>query len=176
MRINANSSNKNKVRGAEIEDVGEFTYLGSVISTSGETDQDVQARKKKALQAYAILKPIWRSRALRTATKIRIFNSNVKSVPLYGSETWRSTAASTKTIQVFINRCLRNITGIKRPEKISNKNLWKMTKQEPVMQTITRRKWRWIGHTLRKKNSNVTRYALEWNSQGNRKRDRPKNT
>ena len=175
MRINANSSNKTKVRGAEIEDVGEFTYLGSVISTSGGTD-DVQARKKKALQAFAILKPIWRSRALRTATKIRIFNSNVKSVLLYGSETWRSTAASTKTIQVFINRCLRNITGIKWPEKISNKNLWKMTKQEPVMQIITTRKWRWIGHTLRKKNTNVTRHALEWNPQGNRKKGRPKNT
>ena len=27
MRINANSSNKTKVRGAEIEDVGEYTYL-----------------------------------------------------------------------------------------------------------------------------------------------------
>ena len=98
MRINANSSNKTKVRGAEIEDVGEFTYLGSVISTSGGTDEDVQARKKKALQAFTILKPIWRSRAIRTATKIRIFNSNVKSVLLYGSETWRSTVASTKTI------------------------------------------------------------------------------
>ena len=66
MRINANSSNKTKVRGAEIEDVGEFTYLGSVISTSGGTDEDVQARKKKALQAFAILKPIWRSRAIRS--------------------------------------------------------------------------------------------------------------
>ena len=74
----------------------------------------------------------------------------------------------TKTIQVFINRCLRNITGIKWTVKISNKKLWKMTKQEPVMQTITTRKWRWIGHTLRKKNTNVIRHALEWNPQGNR--------
>ena len=51
-----------------------------------------------------------------------------------------------------------------------------MTKQEPVMQTITTRKWRWIGHTLRKKITNVTHHALEWNPQGNRKRGRPKNT
>ena len=106
MRINANNNTKTKIRGAEIDDVTQFTYLGSVISTSGGTDEDIQARKKKAQQAFAILKPIWRSKALRTATKIRIFNSNVKSILLYGSETWRITAASTKTVQVFLNRCL----------------------------------------------------------------------
>lgn len=51
--------NKTKVRSAEIEDIRQFTctYLGSVISTSGGTDEDIQARKKKQ-QAFAILKPI----------------------------------------------------------------------------------------------------------------------
>lgn len=40
--------NKTKVRSAEIEDIRQFTctYLGSVISTSGGTDEDIQARKK----------------------------------------------------------------------------------------------------------------------------------
>ncbi|CAG2220909.1 unnamed protein product [Mytilus edulis] len=103
MRVNTNQLNKTKVRDAEIEDVREFTYLGSVISTSGGTDEDIQSRKRKAQQAFAILKPVWRSKALRSNTKIRIFNSNVKSILLYGSETWRLTAASTKTLQVFMN-------------------------------------------------------------------------
>ena len=34
----------------------------------------------------------------------------------------------------------------------------------------------WLGHTLRKPNSNITRQALTWNPQGKRKRGRPKNT
>ena len=41
---------------------------------------------------------------------------------------------------------------------------------------IRRRKWRWVGHTLRKAHTNVTRQALEWNPQGNRKRGRPRQT
>ncbi len=176
MRINANNQSKTKIRGSEIDDVVQFTYLGSVISTTGGTDEEILARKKKAQQAFAILKPIWRSKVLRTSTKIRIFNSNVKSVLLYGSETWRSTVASTKVVQVLINRCLLNIFGIKWPNKISNINLWKRTKQEPVIQTITSRKWRWIGHTLRKDQFNVTRHALDWNPEGQRKRGRPQNT
>ena len=70
----------------------------------------------------------------------------------------------------------RNIIGIKWPIKISNKNLWQRTKQEPVSRTITTRKWKWLGHTLRKPNTNITRQALDWNPQGHRKRGRPKNT
>ena len=35
---------------------------------------------------------------------------------------------------------------------------------------------RWLGHTLRKPPSNISRQALNWNPQGQRKRGRPRNT
>ncbi|VDP23280.1 unnamed protein product [Schistosoma margrebowiei] len=41
---------------------------------------------------------------------------------------------------------------------------------------IRKKRWKWIGHTLRKAQKYVTRQALTWNSQGQRKRGRPKNT
>jgi hypothetical protein len=42
--------------------------------------------------------------------------------------------------------------------------------------TIRSRRWKWIGHTLRKATNNITKQALEWNPQGKRKRGRPKNS
>ncbi|VDP70224.1 unnamed protein product [Schistosoma curassoni] len=39
-----------------------------------------------------------------------------------------------------------------------------------------KKRWKWIGHTLRKAPNGVTRQALIWNPQGQRKRGRPKNT
>jgi hypothetical protein len=39
---------------------------------------------------------------------------------------------------------------------------------------IKRRKWKWIGHALRKGNEAIERKALDWNPQGKRKRGRPK--
>ena len=107
-----------------------------------------QLEKKEAQKAFSILKPAWRSRALRTCTKIRIFNSNVKSVLLYRSETWRETVATSKYIQTFVNKCLRKILNIRQPNTISNKELWRRT--QPISQTIRTRKQRWVGHTLRK--------------------------
>src|ERR1700729_712638 len=50
------------------------------------------------------------------------------------------------------------------------------TEQEPMEQQIMNRKWRWIGHTLRKPDSSITRQALSWNPQGKRKQGRPRNT
>ena len=38
-----------------------------------------------------------------------------------------------------------------------------------------KRKFRWIGHTLRKEDGEIPKAALHWNPQGNRKRGRPKN-
>ncbi|XP_056022192.1 uncharacterized protein LOC130055046 [Ostrea edulis] len=147
----------------EVEDIKDFTYLGSIVSTSVDTDEDIKARKRKAQQAFAMLRPVWRSKAPRTRTKIRIFNINVKSVLLYGSETWRETSTSMKSVQVFVNKCLRNILGIRWPDVISNANLWKRTNQQPVEITIRTRSWNWIGHTLRKPSTNITKQALEWN-------------
>ncbi|XP_039291079.1 uncharacterized protein LOC120352855 [Nilaparvata lugens] len=39
-----------------------------------------------------------------------------------------------------------------------------------------RRKWRWIGHTLRKEEGAIEKDALDWNPQGHRARGRPKIT
>lgn len=42
----------------ELEEVDQFTYLGSVISKTGGTDEDIKARISKARQAFAMLKPV----------------------------------------------------------------------------------------------------------------------
>ena len=41
---------------------------------------------------------------------------------------------------------------------------------------IKRRKWNWLGHTLRKGHDTIEREVLDWNLQGQRKRGRPKQT
>jgi len=38
------------------------------------------------------------------------------------------------------------------------------------------RKFRWIGHTLRKEDGEIPKAALLWNPQRNRKRGRPRNS
>ena len=150
MKINTTANTPVTVAGKPIKEVESFVYLGSVVDKQEGTDRDVAARIGKPRGAFVMLKNIWASKAIRTRTKLRIFNSNVKSVLLYGCETWRTTKSMLQKIQTFFNTCLRRIYKIRWPEKIKNEDLLERAGQEPVAKQILRRKWGWIGHTLRK--------------------------
>jgi hypothetical protein len=101
----------------------------------------------------------------------------VRSSPLRtGSETWKVIKTTTSKLQTFVKRCLRRILYIQWPEAISNEELWRKTGETEISIEIKRRKWTWIGHTLRKGNEAIEIEALDWNPQGKRRRGRPKQT
>ena len=129
-----------QLRGEDIEGVEQFTYLGSVVSRDSGTDQDIKSRIEKATAAFKTLRPIWTSQVISVKTKLRIFNSNVKSVVLNVCETWRITKASTHKVQTFINRCLRAILHIIWQDKITNEEIWRRTGQAQAEAQIKRRK------------------------------------
>ncbi|VDO65148.1 unnamed protein product [Schistosoma margrebowiei] len=178
LRYNTAFTNPITIDGKDLEDVKTFTYLGSIIDEHSGSDADVKARIGKARAAYLQLRNVWNSKQLSTNTKVRIFNTNVKTVLLYTvAETWRTTKAIIQTIQVFINSCLRKILQIRWPDTINNNLLWERTNQIPAGEAIRKKRWKWIGHILRKAPNRVTRQALTWNLQGQRRRrGRPKNT
>jgi hypothetical protein len=69
------------------ERVTQFAYLGRIIDNTGGTEADTTARIRKAQIAFSALNNIWHSTAYSTQTKLRIFNTNVKAVLLYGCGT-----------------------------------------------------------------------------------------
>lgn len=164
------------LEGNQIEKVPSFTYLGSQISPDGGCRDDIKARIRKAQCAYGQLRNIWRSKQLSLNTKIRIFNSNVKSVLLYGCETWLVADDVTRKLQVLVNRYLRRLLGIFWPNTISNLDLHHKCHQDPIHIEIRRRKWNWVGHTLRRDANTISRQALDWNPQGKRSRGAPRRT
>jgi len=62
------------------------------------------------------------------------------------------------------------------PQLIRNEDLWERTERERINIQTRRCKWGWIGHTLTKQISNITRHALRWNPQGKRYQGRPTNS
>ncbi|VDO72774.1 unnamed protein product [Schistosoma mattheei] len=111
LRYNTACTNPITIDGEDLEDVKTFTYLGSIIDEHGGSDADVKARIGKARAAYLQLKNISNLKQLSTNTKVGIFNTNVKTILLYGAETWGTTKAIIQKIQVFITSCLRKNTS-----------------------------------------------------------------
>ena len=103
MKINAKRKQPIKIKDTNLEEVEEFTYLGSIVNIECSTDVDVKNRINKARVIVNILGKVWSAKNISRGTKMKIFNSNVKSVLLYGAETWRTTKAMLSKIQRFIN-------------------------------------------------------------------------
>ncbi|VDO70211.1 unnamed protein product [Schistosoma margrebowiei] len=100
-----------------------FTYAGSIIDEQGGSDADVKGRVGKVRAAFLQLKNIWNSKQLSTNIKVKIFNTIVKTVLLYGAKNWRTTTTITENVQVFINSCLSKISNVRWPDTISNRLL-----------------------------------------------------
>ena len=131
MKINTQSMEPVELEAGAIEEVNSFTYLGSIVDQQGGSEEDIRVRIGKARTAFKLLHRVWKSREIKEKTKVRIFNSNVKSVLLYGAETWKTTVVLSRRIQSFVNGCLRKILGIRWPKKISNHELWQHTVNYP---------------------------------------------
>ena len=106
-----------KLEGFEIEEVETFEYLDSIIDKQSGIDGDNKARIDTARGTFIPLKMIWSS---KKHPQIRLFNSIVKSVLLYGADTWGTTNTSTKKVHTFIKNCLRRILQIRWPNTVSN--------------------------------------------------------
>ena len=176
MRINAKRVTPFTVNEKDIKDTNIFTYLGATITTSGGASEDMKIRIGKARNAYHRLKKMWNSGQYRRKTKMKIFQSNVISVLLYGCETWKMTETDEQCLDTFVHKCLRRILKIFWPTKMSNEGVRRIAGLEKVSTQIRKRRWKYIGHVLRKSPDDHQRIALRWTPDGRRKRGRPKET
>ena len=103
-----------------LEEADEFTYLGSTISKRNATEKDITNRLQKAKSSIHQLNKIWRSSNNGEKTKIRLYQSNILSVLLYGAECWRLTQKDNQRLSGFYIKCLWKICKIYWPRKITN--------------------------------------------------------
>jgi hypothetical protein len=134
-----------RINGVDIKRSSDFCYFSSVVAEDGGANTDTNVRIQKARGSFSKLRKVCLSTSIRKDTKIRILNACVKSVLLYGRETWLVTSEILCKIQTFVNRCLRYILRIWWPNIISNKYLRKATGEEDINLEIRKRKF---GHTL----------------------------
>jgi hypothetical protein len=131
-----------------------------------EEEEDIASRTKKAKGVFVQLYTVWRNRNISKRVKIRLFNTNVKSVLLYDCESWKTTNQIKRRLQIVVNKCLRRITNIKWTEKITNEELWRITQQKPIENQMKRRKWNWIGPHLRQRNRSNEENCIRFEPSG----------
>ena len=72
----------------EFERVGEFMYLGSMITESSDDNTERKDRIMAGNRSYYSVLPLLRSKAVSRTTKIIMYKTIIRPVVLYGSEAW----------------------------------------------------------------------------------------
>ena len=127
------------------EDWKKCKYLGSLL----DTENDIKRRKILGLVAYNDVRNIFESRKISIEVKIRLLGSHIESIFLYNSELWTVTKATENTIDTFQRNIMRKILNIKWPDKISNADLYNLTKTKEWSKKVKKRRLQWFGHLIR---------------------------
>ncbi|CAH8652861.1 unnamed protein product [Schistosoma intercalatum] len=146
-----------------VERVDRFTNLGSLISPCGLVCDEISSRIQEARLAFANLRHLWRRRDICLSTKGRVYCAAVRSVLLYGSETWPVRVEDIRGLLVFDHRCPRNIARISWDHRVSNAIVRKRVlgkDDESIGEVVKLHQLRWLGHVLCMPNHRLPRRAM----------------
>jgi len=127
---------------------------------TGGCDREIMIRLDKANSAFGRLGRILASRSISTSVKVRLYESLVLPVLLYGAETWPMKQTFTKKLEAAHHRWLRKILRISWKDKVTNERIRQLTQQPQIEDVIRERRMRWTGHLLRMGNDGVARVAI----------------
>ena len=153
-----------------------LAYLDSVVRQEGGTKEDIQSRLSKGRNAFWSLNAVWRSSQYSVKTKLKLYRCCISSTLLYGSECWWITEHDLAKLSSFHMTSLRKIQHIFWPRTTSTHDRLAWCQQDDMETIITRKRWRWIGHVLRKDADFITKVAIHWTPEGKWKHGCPKTT
>ena len=139
------------INGEPVEKADSFCYLGSLIEQNADPEVEVNARIGRAMGVYRSLsKTLWKRRQIPMSVKLRVFDAMVLSVLLYGIELLPLSAACTRKISAFENKCLRGMLGISWEAHIPNAEIMRRCDRTVSMEArLQKMRLQWLGHLAR---------------------------
>ena len=120
---------------------------------------------------------VCRSQSLNLETKLRLFDSLVLSVMLYGAESWPISTQMNQLMNSFATSAYHIMTGVKCLYKVRNTTVLTPVSRNELIHTVGLydRQLRFLGHMLRNTHSpHASTYALYQPTHGTTRRGRPR--
>ncbi|CAH1270813.1 Hypp4454 [Branchiostoma lanceolatum] len=151
-----------------------FCYLGDMISQAGGCSDAVTARIKSAWKSFHELLPILTNRYIPLRNRGHVFNSCIRSVLLYASETWAVASEDIKRLDRSDNAMVRWICPRKLSETLSTKQLRAKLGVHSVQDVMRSKRLRWYGHLERMDRERWPKRIIGMTVEGRNPRGRPR--
>ena len=145
----------------EIGQVSTYSYFGVSIDMENKQEIEINRRITKYNYNVHMLYTLLKAKFVPRDCKIRIYNTILKPIIMYGSEVWVLTTKTGSAVQVAEMRVLRIVRGVTRRDRLRNKDIRRTLQLEPVLDVIERGRLGWYGHVTRMKGG-LPRTYLEW--------------
>jgi len=121
----------------------------TIIRSSTGSTCDISRRSAITRAAMQSLEnQIWRLR-LAISTKLKLYNTCILPIFLYGSDCRAISKTNARKIDAFDQWCLRMLLGIRWYQFVRNDDVWRLTKQPKLTAIIQSRRLTLFGHIMR---------------------------
>lgn len=158
----------------KLNQVENYTHLGVNVGSDNMQEVEINNRIAKYNSNVGMMYPLLRDANIPTKCKVTIYQSILKPILLYGSETWSLTKKTESKLQAAEMRVLRLIKNVTRRDKIRNEYIRNELNVLPLLDDIEKNKLRWYGHVMRMEEQRKPKKYLIWKPQGKRPVGRPR--
>lgn len=164
-----------EIDGKYLEQVKCYKYLGVVINSKGNLEEEINERVAKTGRLFNSIKASFLGKKeVPSSIKAEIVKKIMKPVLTYGSETWTTNERIRSKITSIEMRFLRKIEGKTKKDRIRNEVFRKNLDIVPVAITVEQAQLRWLGHIMRMGEDRLVKQVFEARETGKRKRGRPR--
>lgn len=159
----------------ELEEVKNFVYLGSMITTEANPTQEINRRICMARSTVQSMTSIWKSQAVSNSLKLQIVRATAFAVATYGCESWSFPKKVKMKIEAFEMWTYRRLLRVSWRQHMTNDWVLEQLRTKPMlMKQMIKRKMNYFGHTIR--HNSLEKTIMQGITAGKRGRGRPART
>jgi hypothetical protein len=98
-----------ELMGKKYEKVESFKYLGAMITSLNDTETEIKSTIAVGNKCCYALGTVLKRRSISQSIKIRLYKTIIRSVVIYGAETWTVTSKMEKMLMTWERKILRKI-------------------------------------------------------------------
>jgi len=161
---------------SKYELVNRFRYLGDMVGAGGGAEEASRARVRSAWCKFRELAPFLTKRGASLTLKGKLYNVCVRSVLIYGSETWEMRVEDMNRLVRAERSMVRAMCRVSLKDGKSSEELLCRLGIVSVVEIVEKGRLRWFGHVERKMEEDWVSKCRVLEVAGGRGRGRPKKT
>ncbi|KAF3643834.1 putative pre-mRNA-processing factor 6-like [Capsicum annuum] len=139
-----------KLEAQEVCKRDKFKYLGSVIQSNGEIDEDVSHRIGAGWMKWKLASEVLCDKKVPPKLKGKFYRVVVRPALLYGAECWPVKNSHIQKMKVAEMRMLRWMCGLTRGDRVRNETIREKVGVTSVECKMREARLRWFGHVKRR--------------------------